>query len=408
MPWRSTVVVLAGMGLRTVLQLGLFVAIARLLGVTQYGTFVAALAWVSVFTPLSGGGAITVLVRDASRAPDQLPAILARTLKITVSTSVLLIGLSVSTGSLVLPPVVQSSTILYLALAELLCAPVVEICARSYQSREAMLAYSACNVGLVASRVAGMICLWLITAEPLRAADWALTYLMSSVAASGTVLLMTMGRFGRPGEQRVAPYAIRDGLMYSVGTASARVHAEIDKTMLARFTNVSVVGAYSAAARLVDLLMIPVLALLEATASRFYRHGEAGPAWGLGKSTKMITASLCYVVIGGALLWIFSDKLVLLLGPSFAASPQILRVLVFLPLVAVVRQFMLMVAQGSGHQQLAAVMLSTGAAINVAINWIGIPHLGWIASFAASLTAEIFMASTLYVALRRGSRTQTR
>ena len=67
---KGTLAMTAGMGLRTLAQAVVFLIVARVLGVADYGAYAAVLALSTVFGCFSGWGTQTLMVRDVSRNLD--------------------------------------------------------------------------------------------------------------------------------------------------------------------------------------------------------------------------------------------------------------------------------------------------------------------------------------------------
>ena len=64
---RGTLSLSSGMLIQGVLQAAILIVLARALGVTQYGGFVAAAAFITLLVPLAGMGCGFLLVRDSAR-----------------------------------------------------------------------------------------------------------------------------------------------------------------------------------------------------------------------------------------------------------------------------------------------------------------------------------------------------
>jgi O-antigen/teichoic acid export membrane protein len=149
--------------------------------------------------------------------------------------------------------------------------------------------------------------------------------------------------------------------------------------MLARINDASGAGALSAAQRFTDLLLLPVLAMLETLAPRVYRAQKPiSTAFTLG------LIPLTVAVLGGGAL-IGASKLVpWILGPSFEASVPAVVLLAALPAVQVFRWLLSTAMTGLDLHRHFYFVHGTGAVTNIVL----------VASLAAAfgLTGAVWAA----------------
>jgi len=124
----------------------------------------------------------------------------------------------------------------------------------------------------------------------------------------------------------------RAGLPFAFAYAAQKIQAEINKPMLARISNTASAGALSAAQRFTDLLLLPVLAMLETLAPRAYRAQRP-----IATTFTLGLIPLATALVGGAALASTARWIPWILGPSFDAAVPAVLMLAALPAVQVFR-----------------------------------------------------------------------
>ncbi|HZP87554.1 MAG TPA: polysaccharide biosynthesis C-terminal domain-containing protein, partial [Burkholderiales bacterium] len=283
-----------------------------------------------------------------------------------------------------------------------------DLVARAFQAFDRPRLMMVFPTALALARLLAFAILLCATGGTLVSANsWALAYLTASAAAAAGAVFIADRMLGRP---RYPPLRRTlqhwDGAFFALGTAATRAHAEIDKALQGRFLGMAAAGAYSAACRLLDLLMLPVLAVLEATMMRFFRAGAAsGPRGTLQLARELMPPLGLYAALASALL-LLSDRFVpLVLGPGYATSATIGTWLSLLPAVLLLRQFLVTATQTSGNHRFSAGIQCAGAAVTIGLNLLLIPIMGWRGSLAATLASELLMSVAFWLALQRKAQT---
>jgi len=154
---KNTLLTTAGIGIRTLLQIALFLSVTRTLGANGYGEFISVLAIMGWFMPLVGAGCNGIMVREVGKHGELLPQLFGRSLFIVIITSIPLIALAIVTAHWVLPQEQCLFLILSLSISELLCCPLVDTCSRAFQAKERMLGMTLIASGLIALRLISFV-----------------------------------------------------------------------------------------------------------------------------------------------------------------------------------------------------------------------------------------------------------
>lgn len=389
-----------GMGLRTVVQAVVFLIVARVLGVADYGAFAAVLALSTAFGCFSGWGTQVLMVRDVSRNPLSFSAAWGRTIAGILLSSPVLFTLYMSFTWAVLPTGISLKTITIVGLADLVFAPIGLSVITAYQGCERLSRAARLLLMPILPRLAAaLILLPLANVLPgtMLLEAWAVLYALAAIAGSLIAWRMVRADLGAPSRPkwREVSSALQAGWPFALGAASAKIYADIDKAMLARLGTMEAAGAYSAGYRVADLATVPVLSLISAAMPRFFRAGENGAYAALSFACRVVPVPLAYCIFAGIGLYLSAGILPLLLGAGYMDSVPTLQWLAWIPAISLPRLLLQSLLIGGDRQKFAVNILGAGGILNIALNLWLIPLWSWRGAVVATYAAEIAMAMTM-------------
>jgi O-antigen/teichoic acid export membrane protein len=406
--------VAAAMLLRTGLLVTLFVLVAATLGPAEFGTFSAVLAIYGLASPMCGTGIAMALVGRVAAEPATLRETSGAALQAALVSGIALMLPAALLLRILLPQDAPWTLLLSVGLAELVFAPCVEICGRAFQVSGAPFLLPGMLAMLIGLRLCGFAGWWWLTGHgaPLDAEQWGLIYVGASAVASLAALGFLSARRGRPRLGGGGALAmVRAGAPMGLTWTAARANADADKALLARIADTATTGWYTAAYRIVDLVLLPVQALLETSLPRFFASRPDADAVA-GREFRRVLAWVAAIGILGAFgLGGLAHGLPWLLGPSYDGAVAMLQALSALPAVAGLRLLLRQTLLGKGQTRSYPVFEATGALTNVALNLLLIPRMGWLGAVVSSYASESLMAllsAIALVRLRRGAPTPTR
>jgi len=397
---KNTFLVSGGLSVRALLQFFLFVGLARFLGVREYGRFIAVLAIITFLVPLVGFGMPTFLVREVAIDEAQFSRQFGNALVVIGFCALPFLFIACVVANWLLPDEIGRAIILRVALAELLLGPVVEISLRAFHAIEKFVYMMAIASGLILLRLISFV-IMLVIGGSIDAVTWSSYYLFATLLAAVCALLLVSIKIGLPEFSLQGIWAtMLEGFYYAVTGASMRVNSEIDKACLARLDSLEITGAYSAAYRFTDMVMLPIYALLESSATRFFREGAKGIEHSGAYARKLLLFPTIYAMLGGILLFLCADFITLLLGSDYALAAPILRLLAILPLISMLRFFLGMIVLTGGKPRYTCLVYFAGAVSNVSLNFGLIPQFGWHGAAFATIAAEIVMVILFWRVVR--------
>ncbi len=394
---KGTLAMTAGMSLRTLAQAIIFLIIARVLGISDYGAYAAVLALSSIFGCFSGWGTHVLMLRDVSRNPNNFAAAWGRTLAAFTISAPVLFAIYVAFAWIMLPADLPFSVIALIGLGDLIFAPVGLSAVTAFQGHDLHGRVALLSLVPVLLRLAcaiALIPLALVFPDVMRLKIWATLYAVAALAATLYAWHMVrkdIGPAGKPDWIYIWS-SLREGLAFAFSSAALKVYADIDKVMLVRLATMEAAGAYSAGYRMADMATVPVFSLLSAAMPRFFRAGEGGVPAALAYAHRILLAPVIYSILAGLGLYLCADILPLLLGLAYADAVSSLRWLAWLPIVSLPRLLLQTLFMGGDRQSSAVKILAGGGLVNIALNLWLIPLWSWRGAAAATYAVEITMA----------------
>lgn len=381
---------LGWMLLRAVAQAGIVILLARQLGAVPYGQFVAAIAVASFFIPFIGLGLSHIVLRNAARDPSNEAAYFTRALRWWVISLLPGSVLAFGVAALLLPhgiPLVATSIVI---AAELLSSSLTELYARHQQAQQNTHAYGAINAGLPLFRLIGFGLLFFVLPHTDVATVLGV-YAASSLCYAALLWWKLPKKKCGTDALLTEPMSATSGLPFSLAAFAMKLQGEFNKPVLAQ-SSLGFAGSYNVAQRAVDFASMPLLALQEALWPRLY--AQAQPLRQLRHSG---LALLALALALGTAIWLAAPLLPRILGPSFADSVAVLRLLAWLPLLQTLRYLINFYAIHRTWMSLIGWVYTVGAVVNVALIAALVPRWNMTGAVAAAYLTELAMTATLFI-----------
>lgn len=397
---RDTLVLSAGLGLRAAAQVGVFLIIARLLESEGYGAFSAALALAGAWGCFVGLGGQVILIRDVAREPSRFGRSFAVSLASLGLSLLPLGGLYLFSVHWLLPEL-PWLVVAGVGMGELVFLPLVLLIACAYQGFERMGRSARIQLIPVLARLAGagllaILVFWFAATDDLLL-WWAVLYAAASGLAAWYVIALAHRDLGGPvwpGWPSLRAH-LRAGLPFAFLGSAQKLYVDADKFLLAGLSTLGAAGLYSAGYRFVDLAFLPLYSLLTAAGPRHFRAGIEGTSHALKGVASLAVPALGYCLVVGIGLTLLAPFLPWLLGREYEGTVAVVQWLAWLPLVSLLRLLLNQVFVVSDGQGKGAVVLVSGALLNMGLNVWWIPLWGWQGAALATFVTEGSMAILL-------------
>ncbi|CAM5483134.1 oligosaccharide flippase family protein [Rhodanobacter lindaniclasticus] len=389
--FKSSSSLLFWLAARSAAQVALVFALTQLLGPEGYGSFVAALAIATLFTPLAGLGFYGVIVRDGARTPSTLATQLSEALSLWFPAALVFGSLALGTAYMTLPSNLHVPALAALVFGEIVSSSLVELLGRTEQAQHRAQHYGAMTAGLIGARLFALGSYATITHPTIN--GWMAAYSIASLIYALVILVCVTRKLPFTLPRKFHWSLLCDGLPFLLATLSLRIQAEVNKPVLARL-GLALAGNFNIAQRALDIASLPLLALQEVLWPRLYT--ESSPLRRAVLPT-ILLSSLAGTV--GVALWYLAPLVPYLLGAPYNGVSSLIRMLALLPAIQVLRNMIgvITVATNLANTLVGSyiICMITAIAFNL---WL-VPAYGMHGAIAAAYASEITAIITLSIVL---------
>ena len=406
---RGTLLTTFGLALRAGLQAAYLVILSRWLGAEGYGLYAGSVAAVILLAPLSGWGMGYVFAEYLPHSAQASRSLWRAVAGYAAANGALITIAAVLVAYVFLSVRLPFTDIVLVAVGELLALPLAQISTAALfaQDRSAAATTTVCLVP--AFRLLGPVVL-ILFGIPASVHAVAVTHCIGSIAG-GALALWSATRAARSGDLAgTTPLRsralFREGAPYAVAAFTGSAYFEVDKVLVLQILGAQVAGLYTAAFRLVSVLILPLNALVSNALPRMFavRDGPEG-----ARLLKWVVASAVgYSILGMACAMLAAPFVPWLLGAEYrGASRFVAMFAAWVPLFAlhVCGANALLAAGGKNAR---VVVESAGLLAAVVLNMLLLPKFGAEGGIFVLVSVEAFLAAAcwlLFVTRKRAART---
>ncbi|MGO8791720.1 MAG: oligosaccharide flippase family protein [Terriglobia bacterium] len=398
--FRDTLHLSIGQGAKLVIQAVYFVLIARSLGPTSYGAFVAITALTGIASPFCGLGSANLFIKNLRAGRRTVEVCWGNGLVLTVVSG---IGFTVfiTAANFVIRLHAAYSTIFIVALCDLVFMSIANLAAFGFAADGDMKQTAFQSFMIAGLRLAGIVFLvWRYHTVTLH--QWVSAYVVTGILGAIYALWIASHRWGIPAwDASAAREDTREGIFFSMSTSAQSIYNDIDKTMLGRLSTLGNTGIYGAAYRFIDVSMTPVRSLINAAYPRFFKTGSEEGLQGTRKyALRLIAKSVLYGVAIFLGLTVLSPAIPLVLGHKYDAVVPAIRWLAVIPLLRCIHSFLADALAGANLQGRRTVIQIGVAVVNVLLNLWVLPRWSWRGAAWTSIASDGLLAISLWVCIQ--------
>lgn len=387
---------ITGQAARLLIQTAYFILIARLLGASAYGAFVGVAAMIAILSAFAGMGTGIVLLKEASRNPHMLPFYWGRSLGVVVASGVVLVLVSLGIAWWLLPPSIPMSMVLVLAISDLVLMPAHMVSTQAFQARERLGVMTALHMVLTVARLLAAAVMMMVVSAP-TAQDLAWYYFAATLIATVVSIKCVIHEYGAPRWRRQGLFSdLKEGLYFSLNTFAHYIITNVDKTLLVSLVSSGAAGIYTAAQRVTEAVLMPVLALLAAATPRLFQYGEKGVKASLTAASRLLPVLFLYTIAAAVGLYLIAPLLPRLFGSQYQVTESVTRWLAILPFVHMLHSVAADALTGAGQQRARSVIVTSAAILNVLLNLWWIREFTYFGSAWALLATFAFSSTCLW------------
>jgi O-antigen/teichoic acid export membrane protein len=380
-----------GLGARALVQAAYLIVLSRLLGPTGYGLFSGTVASIMLVGPLAGWGAAYLVMKYVSSDAETSHSLWATALVQIASTGFVLTASVVLAISLGLPERLDAVSLAFLGLAELVVLPMAQAGSSLCFALERGVP-AALNICLVP--IARLFCAVMVPVCGFRASApvFAASHFAGSLLGVAFCIGLIAHVDGLPdwrGRLRLGN-ALRQGSSYAIANLFNVSYLEVDKTVMLQLLGAAMVGPYTAAFRVMMVLVMPISALTGAALPRLFAEYERT---GHSRMLGVMVASACgYALAAGVGALLVAPFMPRIFGGGFAVATHYVVLFAPWPLFFALHQCGVAALSASGRQNVRVMIEGGGFLTVVALNVLLLPRIGVSASVLALLIAEAAMA----------------
>ncbi len=400
--FRNAVFKGAGEVVVRLLSFAFVVFVARSLQASDFGVLNFAYSFPILFIVLADFGFNPLLIREASRQPEQAGKIFFNLFGMKSLLSLAYAG-AVALGLRLLSPAAPFYRVAYLLALFMLLNSFTEFLNAVFQSRQRMeleaLVMSWQKLSLL---VLGLLAL---------ALGWGLEGVAAAYVAAGAcglvaaALLLRQTGFVR-GAWRFDPaylrYALGQALPLTLTTLFINIYFRIDMTLLAKMRPAAEVGWYGAAHKCIEVLMVVPAVLVAASFPGFSRLFVENPERLRQASHNLLRLLLLLAVplaAGGILLG--RPLLELVFGAGYRAAGGAFGWLAVALAFIFMNYLLSYLLISGGRQKINALVAGLAVIVSVGANLLLIPRFGYLGAAASAAATEAVLFAAYFGSVHR-------
>lgn len=372
------------------------ISVARYLGPETYGEYNVALAFVSTFILFADFGLSNYMVQEGSLNESVLPLYLGNTLLFKVFTLLVIYALM-----LVLMPARYNHSIQSMVIVFGLSGGLNALDSSVYnyfQAKQQM--YYAATYQFLSTFLIGALTILVVL---IKGNVW-----LISVAQLITALLISLMLYLHLRREVRLKYnlqrlmeMLRRGLSYGAAAIFLYVYFQIDMFMLSLMRQPLEVGVYSAAYRLISILLFIPGILTSVLYPILFQLGAESQEKHRGTIEKIFKVLSAVGIPGSVLLFVLADPLLSwIYNHRFQQSVPIMMILCWFFALECLSFSLGDVLTTTNRQWTRAGIQGGAALLNVAINLYAIPHYGIYGASVATLITELYVLVMYYGVVR--------
>jgi O-antigen/teichoic acid export membrane protein len=379
------------------------ILLARRLGAAGFGQYSFAVTFVGFFALFTSFGFNSLIIRDVAKDKSLTSKYINNILSIKILFSILaMIVLAISSFFIGKSDIVV--TAIYVLGIELVVASFTESMRSLFHAYERMEYDSILKI---IHKIIWAVLVLFVIYNNLTLVNITLATLFSAslgLLITYIVVRKKISKIKFDTDYKLWKKLIFAASPFALTSLFSMINFRIDQVMLSFMTTDTIVGAYSAAYKIIDILAILPGILLTALYPVFSKYH----ATDVKLLNKVFNLSLRYViilsipiVIGGFLL---SGPIInLVYGSEYADSAIVLKILIFISLFSFINSPLFVLLNSIGKQKITMINTAFTALTNIVMNIILIPIYGINgAAFATIVSEIIFLILSAYQIRKSG------
>jgi O-antigen/teichoic acid export membrane protein len=334
-----------------------FTVTARGLGVEAFGEYAAVLGLATIGVELVGLGGADLLVRAVARDRARFSAFYGNLLLLLAATLVPVVLTLLWLALYPMRSALPASLILLALFGEIVVGRVSASVELAMVAHGETFRASCVRLATATTRFAAALAFFSLAHD---LAGWVLVVLVQSLVLSSALLLVARWLYGKP-IFRLQRAAMPAGAAFALNQVARAAQGNLDRVILARFADATMLGTYAAGSRVLAIGLFPLQVMTRIFYPNFFRHGEHGLKATRAYAMRCLPAMLGASVAACVAVAVVAQAMPKVLGHDFARSTHA-AVLLGLSLPLIAMQYLAGDAlTGAGLQHVRAVIYGVAA-----------------------------------------------
>lgn len=405
MNYQKVIWMLYGQGGRLIFQTLYFLILASLMGPEVYGLIVTVASIILILGPFCGIGFNSLITRELSIKSNQFSDVYGVGIKLTIFSFIFLLLL----GESIIFLIYNSSEYLYtamilylfLSIADLLLLKLNEMSSQIYIATGQVK--KAAHILTAISFVRFLSVSMLFMYGSLSLINWVVTYFVLSLILSVFILIKVYKDEFIPNlSANIKWNSIKEGVYFSIGLSSQGVYNDVDKTILGKYQSNYDTGQYGFSYKLLDVLFVPIKAILALTFPKFFKQGKELGMKGTNKlAYKYLLPLLMYCLIISIISCFTLPMIIESLFTDYIDSIKYFYLLIPILFLKTTHYLIADSITGAGYQKERSLVQVGVAILNFILCLIFIIKYGVYGAILASIVSDFVMLISIFILSRK-------
>jgi O-antigen/teichoic acid export membrane protein len=398
---RSTIIYAGNFLIHIFIQFGYFLLMVRIFNVSGYGVFSSVTAITFFLSNFVGWGCERVLIQRVTVKHEAFPDYFGHSiLSIFLTAPIVFIIAYYVVGSVAgsaLEPFALASII----LADTICLKFAFLSGSSYMAFDKTKHHVAISIGVMLVKISTLVVAH-FTISNITLNEFAFWYFISNFSYAVFTIFLVSYELGRP-RLRFFLSEWRLGLLYSLEYATLSGMRDLDKPIVLATLGAEASGYYAAAFRVVEAASTPIMGLLYATYTGYFKNASAQLSGGIGFGLRVLPYGLALSAAISLFLICAAGFLPLILGQQFFNSVLLVQILSIFPILRVANGIGSDILRAINLQGLRVIFMTASTMLVMPSCWIGIQLGGLKGAVVSVISINILIALFVWIVILRKS-----
>lgn len=372
---------------------------ARYLGVKGFGILSFALAFASVFGVLADLGLQQFTIREVARDKSLAGKYLANISVIKIILVIVTFGLIVLTINLLGYPE-QTIKVVYFVALSVVFNSISQMFYSIFQAHERMEYQSLGNILNSVLLLGGAL---FLISQRFNVIAFAFLYFLASLvvlAYNFSLSTWKFVKFRMEIDWNFWKSTVREALPFGLTSVFVTIYFYIDSVMLSLMKGDEAVGWYSAAYKIIFVLLFIPFAYFSSVypiTSRFYRTSDEALRFSFERSCKYM--AIVGIPLGVGITLLASKIILLVFGSNYAPSIAALQILVWSLVLIFINSSFTNLFNSANKQSVVTKVMALSVALNIVLNFLLIPKYSYIGAGLATVASDFMTLLVMMVCI---------